>query len=242
MKSRIMKRKNGWERIVDRWRMQLPVPRYLRHSPLQAMRERLWLVSRLQPKIDVTVRVTHSPRIQFLGTAPSTVFLHRWSKEPGAIAPIERPEALMSLARVGVPLTRMSPLAKPRKEPGAAQTAMVAGRMAQPAATLVSAVAQGSTAILRLTNRSRRIDDLTPPPGAQVVRRNALAAVPETASRSRETSGWGDPHRGFPQGEPGVVPPGHTAAAAVNVEQLTDQVLRQLDRRLIASRERLGRI
>lgn len=240
-----MKRMNKWERIADRWRIQLPVPRYLRHSPLRAMRERLWFVSRLYPKIDVTVNLANTVRIQSIGSAPSTVFLHRWLGKPSEVPEVARLDMPAGIPRLSLPLTRMSPLAKPRKEHR--QVPVVAATMAQPTAAS-QAVIEGSSRmamalIPRLAGRTRRIDDLAHGPAARVVRRGPAAAVSEAASSSRETPGWGELRHGFPRAEPGFATvPSAAPPAAVNVEQLTDQVLRQIDRRLIATRERLGRI
>lgn len=239
-----MKRTAQWERMADRWRIQLPLPRYLRHSPLRAMRERMWFVSRLQPKIDVTVNLANTVRIQTLAPAPSTVFLHRWLTERTGAPEAAPPEAPASMPRLGLPLTRMSPLARVRKEQRPASSA---GPVAKPVPAS-QAVAEGSARLVpalitRLAGRARRMNDMTPGPGARVLKRGSAAAVAESVSSSRQAPEWGEARRGFPRLEPGFAPgPAALLPAAVNVEQLTDQVLRQLDRRLIASRERLGRI
>ena len=239
-----MKRTAQWERMADRWRIQLPVPRYLRHSPLRTLRVRMWFVSRLQPKIDVTVNLANSVRIQTLASPLSTVFLHQWLTERTAAPEAARPEAPASMPRLGLPLTRMSPLAKPRKEQ---RPELLSAPVAKPVPAS-QAVTEGSARVApalipRLAGRARRINDMTPGPFARVVKRGSAAAVAEAISSSGEAPEWGEGRRGFSRGEPRFAPaPAALLPAAVNVEQLTDQVLRQLDRRLIASRERLGRI
>ena len=69
----------------------------------------------------------------------------------------------------------------------------------------------------------------------------ARTAAPRAAAESSFTTEWRTPssapasrHAAFTQ--PAPAPP------AVNIEQLADQVMRQLDRRVIAHRERMGRI
>ena len=240
-----MKRTTKWDRIADRWRIQLPVPRYLRHFLLRAVRERVWFMSRLQPKIDVTVNLTNSLRNQTLGSPPSTVFLHRWLTERNTDPEASRQEARASMPRLGLPLTRMSPLAKSRTEQKSASLVGLVGKSALASQAVIKGYARVTRALTpRLVGRTRRIDDMTPAgPSTRVVKRSPASAVSEAISSSREAPGWGEPRRGFPRGEPGFVPvPAAALPAPVNVEQLTDQVLRHLDRRLIASRERLGRI
>ena len=235
---------NKWERNADRWRLQLPVPRYLRRSPMQAMRERLYFVSRIQPKIDVTVNLANNVRIQSLAAVPSTVFRHLWQVQRAEVPAVTRAGALAAMPRLGLSLKSISPLAKPRKE---LRQEPIVGAVVKQAAVGRDAI-EGSTPVVpalipKLAVRARRIEDLTPFPAARVVKRGSAAAASEAISSSRETPGWSEPRRGFPGIEPGSFPlQAPVQPPSVNVEQLTDQVLRQLDRRLIASRERLGRI
>src|SRR5262249_27224095 len=74
---------------------------------------------------------------------------------------------------------------------------------------------------------------LDAPAPPRVVTRPAAASAkpdpaPATPPPSQPLPYWGDPPR----------PP---AAPAVDIEQLTDQVLRSMDQRVIAARERMGK-
>jgi hypothetical protein len=224
--------------------VRLPIPRYLRHSPWRAMRERMWFVSRLQPQVQVTVNVARSVREQTLMAPPSTVFLHHWlavhTTAPGAV----RWVAAEMSAHPGAPLLRMSPLGWPRA--GARPASVVIPVVKLPASSGTALASPGRVLLdlaPRLAVRALRIDDLTPNAGARMVTRGRAGAVSETQTSSREAPGWPHTRRGSMGVEPFAVPgPATIAVPPVNVEALTDQVLKQLDRRLIASRERLGRI
>ena len=97
--------------------------------------------------------------------------------------------------------------------------------------------------VQRLAGRARRVYDLAPDAPTQVVKRNPVVAASGETSSARAFPDQSQPRRGFSLLESGGGPmPTAIQPSTVNVDQLTDQVLRQLDRRLIASRERLGRI
>jgi hypothetical protein len=95
--------------------------------------------------------------------------------------------------------------------------------------------------IERIARRSQRVEELgaraaTPTQTLMVTRRPAAvtiaAAVEQAATEFRaepvvHTAQWGS----------NAAPP-----ATINLEQITDQVMRQLDRRVIAARERMGRV
>ncbi|SRR5260221_9454456 len=238
-----MKRITQWQRIEDRWRVRLPVPRYLRHSPLRAMRERFWFVSRLQPKVDVTVNLAHILRVHTPAAPPTTVFLHQWLTAHTAAPEAARRDVAARSPQMSTPLMRMSPLARLQAASRPASVAIPALKPPSAPGLASEGPARAIQVLVRsLAGRMRRMDDLTPAAAARVVRRNPDGAVSEAISSAREVPGWLESRRGVPPVEPGGAPAAAIPPLAVNVEQLTDQVLRQLDRRLIASRERMGRI
>lgn len=235
---------NRFTRIADPWRTRLPWPRYLRHSPLRTLRERMWFVSRLEPKVNVTLNLSNVNRVQTMAAPPSTVFLHRWLATRTATLEVLREETTQSAPpKLGLPSVSMHPLASPARNPRPAYAVIrVTSARAEPAPGQPRTIAH-SLLVTRLAGRTRRSDEMASGAPGRVVRRNPPAAALESTASSHETAGWGEPHKGFPRMKPGfAMGSTPTPAPAVNVEQLTDQVLKQLDRRLIASRERVGRI
>lgn len=93
----------------------------------------------------------------------------------------------------------------------------------------------------RVIRRLRRVEERPLHPARQAAVRMPAATTPEEAPAARRQR-----RDVSPQGEPSFET--HTAGrhaqqpAAVNVGQITDAVLQQLDRRLLAARERMGRI
>jgi hypothetical protein len=88
----------------------------------------------------------------------------------------------------------------------------------------------------RLAERVQRVPETLPQP-APMALRSEFRAV-RRAPAFEETSGptrWQDPPN-----RPLRVPP--TAVPPVNIDQLTVQVLKQIDRRVVARRERLGQV
>lgn len=229
-------------RIVDPLRTRMPIPRYLRHSPLRAMRERLWFVSQMQPTVLVNVNVNVSPK-PAAGTVPATVFLDRWlaarTAEPkGVREQARRPEGPVIGSRMEVVTRRI--LGRYTASPAHLELPTVQRPpLDSPDPTLVSVAA--AILVPMLTRRGRRIDTLTAQAPAQVVKSHAVAKTDGPAAMLPRPSG-------LPAKEHassfGLTDAARSAAQpiAIDTERITDQVLRQLDRRLIASRERMGRI
>jgi hypothetical protein len=88
----------------------------------------------------------------------------------------------------------------------------------------------------RLAERVGRLPEAPPPLAPMALRREPpavrrLAAFEETSGPTR----WQDPPNRLPPAPPAAVSP-------VNIDQLTAQVLKQIDRRVVARRERLGQV
>jgi hypothetical protein len=73
------------------------------------------------------------------------------------------------------------------------------------------------------------------PPVPRIVHRSAPAAIEGDRHLAAPASGSSSNRRALPD------PPDQAAAQALNVNQLADQVIQTIDRRIIARRERLGR-
>jgi len=228
-------------RRVAAW-PQMPGMRFHQsRSPLRLLRERLWLLSRLQPLRAVHLNVWNpvrlitgetvrmSARIIQRSSLQLTRMELRQTWIPGS--PAERAASDIPRSTGGADdvfqrtTVRLSP---------ARQEADV--RQHRP--TVASSAAQVAA---RLARREARHDDLPSLP-SRLVRKPALSAPSAAAirleqggSHLRRTEGF-EPITATPRW------PAQAEAAPINVEQLTDQVLKNLDRRLIASRERLGRI
>jgi hypothetical protein len=88
----------------------------------------------------------------------------------------------------------------------------------------------------RLAERVQRIPETLPPP-APMALRSELRVVrrPPAFEETSEPTRWQDPPNRPPRVPPTAVPP-------VNIDQLTAQVLKQIDRRVVARRERLGQV
>jgi hypothetical protein len=234
-------------RKVERFRRvavwsQTPGMRFhMWRSPLRRLRERLWLLSRLQPLAAVHLNVSNPVRI--LAGAPGRMFLRIMNRSWVEVRRFEGPETrILSVpeepanASVVSPAARLAerhlaPLSGPA-QPGPGIRIRQAGLRVSPAMTPVAA---------RLARRKERAEELPSVP-RRLVQRPAVSALNQSprfeqgGSRFASSNGF-EPTRSNP-----AWPPRADAAPPLNVEQLTDQVLKNLDRRLIASRERLGRI
>jgi hypothetical protein len=230
-------------RNTDPWRNRMPAQRYLRHSPLSTLRERLWFVSRLEPKVAVTVNIANNRRIRMASAPALTVFLNRWlavrtvpspaKPEAPAATPISRNVQPVPLS--GPPVMRRS--ATPAH---IALPAML--RRTEPAAGPGPRGPEPEAVVSRLRLRAQRIEDMTPDAPARLVK-SAPASPREAIASERDFSGVTPAWRRAARFESGSAPATAQAQAApVDTEQLTEQVLKQIDRRLIASRERMGRI
>jgi hypothetical protein len=233
-------------RKVERFRRvaawpQTPGMRFhLSRSPLRLLRERLWLLSRLQPLTAVHWNVSNPVRLIAGETVRmstriiqrSSVLLTRMELRetwiPGS--PAERAASdiprFTNRADVVFPRTTV-PLSTARQE----------GKVRQDRTPVASSAAQVAA---RLARREARHDDLPNAP-SRLVRKSALSA-PSAAPRPEQGGSHLRRTEGFEPTSATPPWPSRAEAPPINVEQLTDQVLKNLDRRLIASRERLGRI
>jgi hypothetical protein len=237
-------------RVTDPWRTRRSIPRYLRHSPLRTMRERLWFVSRLEPKVHATINLTTYERHQ-LTTAPSaTVFLQRWLTTRAPTVAVRRDGGPSNPSLSGdTPIQFSSPPMTMRHQQlvtvlgPSVKTALVT--VMQPSAfssvETVNLMCMSPALAQRLARRAQRVNDQTLHTPTQVVKQHPTLTASAEASSLHE--GTDRRQNRFPHLESSPGPLSIAAQSSiVNVDQLTDQVVRQLDRRLIASRERLGRI
>jgi hypothetical protein len=89
-------------------------------------------------------------------------------------------------------------------------------------------------------HHSHRTERVLASPMAMTLRREHVAVA---SRESREVPALRE--RSSAIARPGAPPPSHqqaAAAAAINLDQMADHVIRQLDRRVVARRERMGRI
>jgi hypothetical protein len=88
----------------------------------------------------------------------------------------------------------------------------------------------------RLAERVRRVPEALSPPAPMILRSEPQAVRPPPSfEEASAPTRWQDPPI-----RPSPVPP--AAIAPVNIDQLTAQVLKQIDRRVVARRERLGQV
>lgn len=92
-----------------------------------------------------------------------------------------------------------------------------------------------SVRTIHLVSRTQRVAAAVVPV-ERVVRREH-SAQPARATPAQ----WEHSHRVEPSDPPAPRPVGWQANAPLTVEQITEQVMRQIDRRVVAARERLGR-
>jgi hypothetical protein len=239
--SSMLRRLESFQRIAD-WPAGPRMSLRRRSSPVRWMYDRLFLLERLQPRVGVHLQIT-TP-VLFLNLVTNVAA--KRGVEQRSMPPRPPREIVIQ--------TTAAPAPAPRHEIVKGETAPLARSVLQlPArgASLRHPIELGET--LRrpsveaplttlLHQRSRRVDELPVDLPARLVRhaapepRNmppqefseaARAVAVNPFPRTPATSAW-------------PVPP--APAAPLNVEEITDQVLRQLDRRLIASRERMGRI
>jgi hypothetical protein len=234
---------NRFARLADPWRIHMPVLRYLRNSPLRTLRERMWFVSRLQPNVSVTVNLTRNVRNEPGVIRPATVLLRQWLTARTATVEVRREEA--RAAAIPPAPAALSPLARRTPKRVIAEPAAVVIRVAKPVRVEAAVLQPEISTVLvsKLAGRMKRIDDITPPPETRVVRRIPAATPTESIATPRAGELPGEPGRPFAIPAPAFASTQHTAPSSmVNVDHLTEQIIKQLDRRLIASRERLGRI
>jgi hypothetical protein len=216
---------------------------HLRQSPVRWMRERLWLLTRIEPRVQVNVHLRNEAR--FSSTAPTPLsarVIHHYARLQAHVRTAE-PELASSGAPVIRPEVSAIKPAPSRQFPIQSTVWPGQARSTMPVHPFSRQPSNEPPIIAKLAQRARRDDSLPIDLPARLIRRpvpaptttisNGLtergaAAVAKNSSRSDFS-----PAQPF---QP-LVP-----TTPVNVEQLADQVLRQLDRRLIASRERMGRI
>ena len=215
----------------------------LRHSPVHWMRERLWLLARLEPQVHVVNRnLTNTFHLSYAAPGPMatrivhrnfTILRHLHEAESQGLlsrAPSMRYER-EGISRAPDSQARFSPT-----------SSLMPVQQSLPRREMSPRPWFEGPLAARLGQRARRVDDVAADLPARLVR------APSAAPPSVVAPGFTGPNSSpvitsLPRANgasPWPAPP--APAAPVNVQQLTNEVLRQLDRRLIASRERMGRI
>lgn len=210
--------------------------------PIRALRERLCLLTRLEPRLSARIRVRND--------------FHAGAKAP-ALFPVRMVQndllRLVTTRYAGFHQRTWSPSSYPRssREAAVAAPAGVAiGSQIFRAAVPAPAAIQHRTAreqsvdlpvMARIVRRTERSYEVVSTPARHIHRpaaavtnqRHETAFAPSDTNRSQTpgTAKWDS----FPSGNGEHAP-------AINIERIADQVLNQLDHRLIASRERMGRI
>jgi hypothetical protein len=217
---------------------RLPGMRFhLRQSPVRILRERLWMAARPESRVEVRASLAMHVRLRNAAPRFSTLVLNRSTiSTPAPAAHLLAPAGTALVTQPGVtPDIR-------RKDEGRGTTRVSASHTSIDIHTLEKRLSSRTfsetSLVTRLARRGERAVDLPAAP-ARHVQRPAPAATATVRADNFDAPSSKTFERGpVSAGWPGAAP----TPAPVNVEQITDQVLRQLDRRLIASRERLGKI
>jgi hypothetical protein len=230
---------------------------HLRQSPVRWMRERLWLLTRIEPRVRVNVNLRNE--VHFSSTAATPLFARvifsSTASTPLSARVIQRYATMRAHVRTAEPrlASSQAPVIRPeisgrkaapgRQVPLESRVWPRSARTTMPAHPFSRQPSNESPIIARLAQRARRNDGVPIDLPARLVRRpapasattisNGLSERGAAATATNYSRSGSLPAQPF---QPPVSPP------PVNVERLADQVLRQLDRRLIASRERMGRI
>jgi hypothetical protein len=91
----------------------------------------------------------------------------------------------------------------------------------------------------RVTREKRRVES-PPRGGSTVVRQQATARSENFAHAGDAADGPGPPRA--PSAASAHAAPPFAAGPAVNLQQLTDEVIRQIDSRIVAHKERMGKL
>jgi hypothetical protein len=235
-------------RVTAAWRLPLPLYVRLSRAPLALYQRWLTFCTQVQPRIKISVawREGASPAPANV-YAPQMLFLQSFA---GIFRRTLRPEAeRRAQGAAGLPpqaleFRRPSPAPPARETPSrpAMTLAVAPARAAQLSSVLHQHFSTRREAVVtevsrRLTRRVRRVDEVPVfRPAMALVRKEAPAAAP---NRPPFEAAAGQSPFERQSGR-------HTLPAAavpeLNVERLADQVLKQIDRRVVARRERMGQI
>jgi hypothetical protein len=207
---------------------------------------------RMERRLGLTLRLLTAARVD----APSR---RSGSREPAAAPGLVRERVEALLAPAGLRVETFAPAPRPAVAPAAAP---VAPAVSSGSAGPLPAARAGAALVLQLVERRRRVEELS-------VRRRAPAtalAGPAAAAGPNgidPLTGWALPvsaasaplARRAPSMAPpetasgapadaarGAARPPEDAAAALDIDRLADRVVRQIDRRIVAHHERMGRI
>lgn len=237
-----------WRRTARLWRR--PVRRFLRQvrvaGPRIVHRHR-WFVARYRHDVDVRVSlragelslrpgVTPPPLArqgiggaeasQVSAVAPATATSTRGSRGIGNHDSGGRSMAL--LPKIGTGPRSRHPMAMPRPIRALVPSAVVAREVSRRGRTLVPGVLRAW--------RPERVED----PSLATIETAVRRALPASPAPAGGEDGWPPPRRAaVPRASAGAATAG---VPQVDVQQVTDQVMRRIDRRLVAWRERTGRV
>jgi hypothetical protein len=225
------------ERRAEAPDLALVLLRRLGQLPIRIYQSWLSLYSRFDPNFSLSLFDAPATG-QVERSVTEQVFVHLFNRFEERHARLHNPARSTIL---GSRVARHSPLARP-VAPFARQSMLsVTGqRLELSTSTRRQRIDRRETKVTeisrRLAERVQRIPETLPPPGPMALR-SELRAVRRPPA-FEETSGatrWRDPPNRPPPVPPTAVPP-------VNIDQLTAQVLKQIDRRVVARRERLGQV
>ena len=222
-----------------------------RPRPLRLLRQHWLTVSRwFRPQLNLTIQTLlrregsreQSRVLPFVAREDSQA-----APPPGAYSPapgvalgppvfLRLRSALERLSRERAPEGRASAVFERGGVPAPTPLQMVFRRAADPPARgPATALADGTHALLqRIVEQSRRIEERAP--AGLVLRRQEATAPQSFAGTVAEHTPPPPQHAGQWAASP--APPQGVA----DMEQITEQVMRQLDRRVVAARERMGRV
>lgn len=236
----VLRRTARFGRIAA-WPRTVGMRLLLRPSRLHRVRERLWSLTQVAPHLRVTVNVNNDLRFSSISTASAPVrVIHRSTTLRSRIRTVEWKSLPEQSARAGSSGLRAAAV---RQLPSVSPLVARAARGFRQEAPLKSQAPDKATPLQSIVQRVRRADVVPAELPPRLLRQNNPVRI---GSASRELRADDAPARnpGFPRRDHATSATTHPAplAAPFNVEQLADQVVRQIDRRLIASRERMGRI
>lgn len=234
-------------RWADVQRLRLPLYARLCQTPLRLYQHRVSFHTQLNPQLKLSIAARGVWNIESTHTyAPQMVFLQSFAGliEKSLRLEIER-KGQRSKIRPPQPEFRLAapaPLNRDGVQKVAMTLAIARTRTEQLASTFhrLFSIRQESefTDVSRhLTRRMQRVDEVLASRPQMALRKEAPAVVTPAHAPSaamQEQSSF--ERRGGPQTAQAI------AAPALNVEHLADQVLKQIDRRVIARRERMGQV
>jgi hypothetical protein len=182
------------------------------------------------PQLYLSIRESQVPQVSRAFARHTNVVNHSHAAMPGSL----RPE----------PMRLRDLIAPPRAETRTTLIPRVNGERQEFASILARRFparrdSVDTRTLERLLHRSERVErSAMPHQSAMLLRSPAPVFQSAPDATLQPNIRAAEEHRSFPP----IAHPSPAAAPPINVEQLADQVIRQIDRRVVARRERMGRI